>query len=77
MIRAMKARAMNQVSGGRSKNAAIPTNLTLSSDARQMARKLKKQMSRPSISNVVETLILEKGTALGLAALPKPVEVAR
>jgi hypothetical protein len=57
---------MNPTGKPRNKNAAIPTNLSLTKEARTMATKLKKAMCRPSISNVVETLILEKATAHGL-----------
>lgn len=37
-----------------------PANLYLSDEARGMAEALKKALNRPSISNVVETLIREK-----------------
>ena len=62
----MKAHATNREVKPRNKNAAIPTNLSLTKEARAMATKLKKAMCRPSISNVVETLILEKATSHGL-----------
>lgn len=60
MICAMKARSQNS----KSKNRRKCVNLTLSSETRKMASKLKTQMGRPSVSNVVETLILEKTNAL-------------
>jgi hypothetical protein len=50
----------------RGEKQAIPTNLTLSDEARKVGQELKRQLSRPSLSNVVETLILEKGIALGV-----------
>lgn len=49
------------------KNAASAKNLWLSKDAQNMAGELKKKMHRPSISNVVEVLILEKAAELGIA----------
>lgn len=45
---------------------AQPTNLYLSQTARQQGTALKKAMNRPSVSNVVETLILDKAAELGL-----------
>lgn len=50
------------------KNGASAKNLYLSQDAKDKAEKLKKQMNRPSISNVVEVLIQEAATRYGIPA---------
>jgi len=46
------------------------TNLTLTKEARDMGEILIKAMNRPSLSNVVEALIQEKGKELGLVPAP-------
>jgi len=68
MIHAMKPHSIHRNCNAGLKKPQKPTNLTLSQDAREKAAKLMVAMFRPSISNVVETLIHEK------AALVLPAE---
>jgi hypothetical protein len=65
----MKARIAKNSNGHAGKNIRRPTNLTLSKGAKRMAVRLQKAMFRPSISNLVETLIHEKALVLGLSRI--------
>jgi hypothetical protein len=49
-----------------------PTNLTLSENARQMGEILAEEMHRPSLSNLVEHLILRAAAEAGLKSTPPP-----
>lgn len=74
IIHAMKAR--NKTSPQKKAPAAPSgkaTNLYLSDEARTQAEWLKDKMRRPSISNVVETLIFDKAETFKPAA---PVKAA-
>ena len=51
------------------KTGKQPLNLTIDRDCVRMARELKKQLARPSVSNVVEFLIMQ--AAKEMATSPK------